>query len=249
MSRLIPEPRRRRLVSIGLLLLALLAALGLILAGPIAQDPAYHHFADRRTRLGIPQFWNVVSNLPFLVVGVLGWARLRRREGPSLPTWRAFFVAVALVAFGSAWYHLEPNDRTLVWDRLPMAAGFMALFSAFLGEKLDGRYLRLLWPMMALGVASVLDWAWRGDLRVYAFVQFFPLLGLLLMLVALPAMRAEWRLVGLALLAYLLAKLLEAGDGQVESYTGGLLSGHPLKHLAAAAGPYFLMLRFPRRLA
>src|SRR6201987_2903758 len=39
---------------------------------PIAQAPTYHQFADQRTLLGIPNFWNVVSNLPFVLVGAVG---------------------------------------------------------------------------------------------------------------------------------------------------------------------------------
>ena len=59
-----------------LILLGLMAAslLGLLLVPAIPQDQAYHQFADQRTLLGIPNFWNVVSNIPFVVVGVVGTA-------------------------------------------------------------------------------------------------------------------------------------------------------------------------------
>src|SRR5262249_32907020 len=39
---------------------------------PLPQDLAYHHFVDQRTLLGIPHFANVVSNVPFLLVGAAG---------------------------------------------------------------------------------------------------------------------------------------------------------------------------------
>ena len=61
-------------------LLALVAVAGAYLAPRIGQDPAYHMFADRRTLAGVPHFWNVVSNLPFLFVGAYGvtaWRRAR----------------------------------------------------------------------------------------------------------------------------------------------------------------------------
>jgi hypothetical protein len=59
---------------------AVAALLGLMAASlailpllpPIPQDPSYHQFADQRTLLGIPNFWNVVSNLPFVLVGAIG---------------------------------------------------------------------------------------------------------------------------------------------------------------------------------
>ena len=35
---------------------------------PIAQDPGYHHFADRRGTINIPNFYNVLSSLPFVII-------------------------------------------------------------------------------------------------------------------------------------------------------------------------------------
>ncbi|RPJ59548.1 MAG: hypothetical protein EHM24_27820 [Acidobacteria bacterium] len=47
-----------------LLGIAILAAAALYYGMPaIPQDPSYHHFADQRTILGVPHFWNVASNL------------------------------------------------------------------------------------------------------------------------------------------------------------------------------------------
>ena len=36
----------------------------------IPQDPAYHQFADQREFLGVPNFFNVSSNLAFIIIGV-----------------------------------------------------------------------------------------------------------------------------------------------------------------------------------
>src|SRR5262249_21708612 len=47
---------------------------------PIPQAMSYHAFADDRTLLGVPNFWNVVSNLPFLIVGFLGLGWLVRHD-------------------------------------------------------------------------------------------------------------------------------------------------------------------------
>ena len=51
---------------------------------PIPQDPTYHEFADRRTFFGIPNFWNVFSNLSFVLVGAFG-LRMVSRLQPSSP--------------------------------------------------------------------------------------------------------------------------------------------------------------------
>ena len=61
-----------------LVLLGLMAAslAGLLLLPPIPQDQSYHQFADQRAMLGIPNFWNVVSNFPFIAIGAVGLAAI-----------------------------------------------------------------------------------------------------------------------------------------------------------------------------
>lgn len=208
---------------------------------PFAQDPAYHAFADDRALAGVPNFWNVATNLPFLLVGAFGLAGLGRLRRPALRTEVLVFASgVALVAFGSAFYHLAPSNATLVWDRLPMTVGFMALFSLIVRDRLSenlGR--RTLGPLLALGAASVVYWyaselLGTGDLRFYYVVQFLPMLLIPLILLTGPGaggLRTAWIWATLAI--YLLAKQAEAHDRALLEATA-LLSGHSLKHLIAA---------------
>lgn len=56
------------IVSIGIL-----ALISIFISEPIAQDTAYHSFADQRTTLGIQNFWNVLSILPVLFVRFFCW--------------------------------------------------------------------------------------------------------------------------------------------------------------------------------
>ena len=60
----------RRAYLIALLMIAVLG--GVMSLPPIAQDPSYHAFADRRGLLGISSFLNVATNLAFLAVGIAG---------------------------------------------------------------------------------------------------------------------------------------------------------------------------------
>ena len=163
-------------------LIAVVAIVVTALHAPIPQWEAYHQFADQRTLLGIPHFWNVASNLPFLLVGVLGLHALIGRRPPGLlPLLRVpyfiVFVGVALVAVGSGYYHLSPSNATLVWDRLPMTICFMAFVAIVIGEHFNERFgLQMLAPLLLVGIASVAYWAWTDDLRLYALVQFLPML-------------------------------------------------------------------------
>ena len=103
-------------VLYGLMIVTLLALLPL---PPLLQDQNYHQFADQRELFGVPNFWNVVSNLPFIAVGVIGLAQFRRDA-----TTFVLFAGLFLTGFGSSYYHLNPNDGTLFWDRLPMTLCF-----------------------------------------------------------------------------------------------------------------------------
>jgi len=237
---------------------AVIATIAVFSRPPIPQDPAYHHFADTRTVLGLPNGLNVLSNLAFAVVGLAGWWVLRRgradlRDPRERWPWGVFFFGVALTSLGSAWYHLAPSNETLVWDRLPMAVAFMGLFAAVIAERIDVRSgLRLLWPMVLLGVGGVLYWYFTqrsgdgGDLRPYVLVQFYPVLAIPLVLVLFP--RRYTLAVGFvgAWVGYGLAKVAELEDVPIYRL-GGMVSGHTLKHLVAAAGIGILVWMLVRR--
>ncbi len=235
-------------------------ALGLLLLGatfalpPLAQNQAYHDFADKRAWLGIPNFGDVASNLGFAVVGVLGLACLLGDRGRTLfpdrraaLPWIVFFAGAALIAAGSAWYHLAPRDGTLFWDRLAMTVAFMSLVAAFVADRIDLRLgvAYLLPGLLAFGVVSVWVWAASDDLRLYALTKAFPILGIPILCALFPGRVTRFRFALEALLLFALASLFEALDTEVFAALGGAVSGHTLKHLvgAAAVWRFLAMLR------
>ena len=218
---------------------------------PFGQDPHYHDFADRRICLGVPDFADVASNVPFLSVGLAGLRLcLQNRVAGAAATWTVFFAAVALVSFGSAWYHWQPNNDTLVWDRLPMTLGFMAMFVAILSESINERLGRfLLAPALLAGLSSVLYWHFYDDLRFYAWVQFMPLLVLPVVMALFRSRYShQWLLLG-ALGCYVLAKVFEACDHETFALTHHAVGGHAVKHLLAAAGCFVILEMLRRRRA
>ncbi len=212
------------------------ALAGILLLPPIAQDPSYHDFADRRGLFGIHSFLNLATNLAFLAVGVAGIMLCATREGlGARRAWMACFIGVALVCFGSGYYHLAPDNGTLVWDRLPMSIGFMALSVAVLAEYVNPRLENyLLVPAIALGLASVIYWRFTDDLRLYVLVQFLPLFMLPAILLLFRSPRKDHGFLLAALVIYLVSKLAEHYDRAVFGWTGEIISGHSLKHLLAA---------------
>jgi hypothetical protein len=223
-----------------------LALLGLLLAAlafvaPIAQPQDYHRFADTRAlALGpllLPNAADVLSNLAFVLAGAAGLAAARCAPPPQRPALNVFFAGLVLTGFGSAWYHLAPADATLVWDRLAMALAFAGAVGALAGERLGPRHgRRWLLGWLALGLAAVGWWVQAGDLRLYLVAQFGGA-GVLLLWFRLPAAAGVRRLPwGWLLVAYAVAKACEQFDREVWTLTGGLVAGHPLKHLVAALG-------------
>jgi hypothetical protein len=204
----------------------------------------YHDFADHRSVAGIDNFLDVTSNLGFLVVAIVGLAIVFRpdtcfaRPAERWP-YAVFFAGMLLTALGSAYYHLAPDNERLFWDRLPMTVAFMSLIAAQIAERVSLRAgLLLLPPMVLLGIASVVYWlaserAGAGNVVPYAVLQAYAVVALLLMTWALPSRYTRGGALYWVFAGYVLAKLFETFDREVLAF-GHLISGHTLKHVAAA---------------
>jgi hypothetical protein len=226
----------------------------------LSQPASYHNFADQRTMMGIPNFWNVASNLPFAVIGAWGIVFLFSSTGERD---RAFvdprerwpylvlFIGLFLTCFGSAYYHLAPSNATLVWDRLPMSIMFAGFVAAVIAERVDAEFGAKLLPFLVLlSTASVLQWYYserqgHGDLRWYAAVQIYSVLVLLIA----PILRSKYTrsldfLVVFILYAF--AKILETFDRKIYGVYQ-VVSGHTLKHLAAAMAGYWILRMLLKR--
>ena len=241
-------------------LLLLTVSAGVLIAvafvDPTPQDLRYHEFVDQRTILGIPSFFNVMTNLAFLVVGLYGFRTIHRnpeimRTGTA-SAWTTFFAGVVLTTFGSGYFHWGPDNASLVWDRIPMTIAFMSLVSIVISEYLSATAGRkLLLPLLVVGIASVVYWAWTeslgaGDLRPYAVVQFLPML-LIPIVIWLYRSRSDlgpylWWMIGF----YAFAKLFEQLDFNLFEF-GKVISGHSVKHLIAAMAPLSLVVGLLQR--
>ena len=228
---------------------------------PIAQSLGYHNFADTTTLCGVANVWNVASNASFLVAGVAGLIFMLqenvRKSGrtfiDSAEWWPyfAFFVGVTATAFGSAYYHWAPDNNTLLWYRLPLGIMFMGLFAAVIAERIAvdaGGYLTL--PLVLFGASTVVNWTVTehlglGDLRLYAVVQFFPIVCVPVILRSFPARytRANDLLVSIGW--YALAKVFETFDLSV--YTAIGISGHTIKHVLCGVSAYWIVRMLRQR--
>ena len=254
-----PAERRRRLALI--IAVSLLSVTVLCFLPPIPLGPGYHDFTDRRIFLRIPNYLDVLSNIPFMIVGLWGllWL-LRRSSKPSFVMQQeripyfVFFAGVALTGVGSFWYHMAPDNNRLPWDLLPMTCSFMSILASIIMERISVKAgLRVLFPLLVLGVASVAYWylterQGHGDYRFYLFVQFFPPLLIALIIAIFPARYTGTQYLAVAFIFFVLAKLFEFFDKQIYSFTR-MISGHSLKHITAGVACYWILRMLQKRRA
>jgi hypothetical protein len=244
----------------GVTLLFVVAAV----AVPAMPQPLdYHAFADCRTFLGLPNFWNVITNAPFLIAGLSGITLVFRGGGAFIDAreqlpYFVFFLGATLTCFGSAYYHLAPDNSRLVWDRLPMTLGFAGLVAAATAERVNLKVgLRSLWPLLALGVTTVIAWyaterVGRGNVIPYAAYQGWSIAVIVLLIAAFPAGRyTHGRLLAWAAVFYGAAKFFETFDLAIYRALGGVMSGHAIKHVLAACAVFAIVrqLRLRRPVA
>jgi hypothetical protein len=244
-------PRSARLTLIAVVCLGTFLALALAPRIPIG--PGYHDFADKRKLWGIPNALDVLSNIPFVLVGVWGcvWmlsSRSRRAfldQRERIP-WFIFFAGVALTGAGSWWYHMAPSNTRLPWDLLPMTCSFLSVVAAMYMERISLRAgLAALLPLLLLGMASVVYWEMtalhgRGDYKFYLLVQFFSPVVLALIVALFPPRYTGMRWLAIAFALYVAAKLFEIFDYQIFGW-GHVVSGHALKHVTAAVACIWIL--------
>lgn len=213
--------------------------------GPIPQNQLYHLFADQRTLVSIPHAFDVLSNIPFCLVGIIGiYTVMTRRQYLNRfnKLYLTFFLGVFFTGFGSSFYHFDPTNSSLVWDRLPMSVAFMSLFAAIIAERIHLVLGQKLFPwLVAAGICSVLYWHWQDDLRPYLIVQFGTLAALPLIL--LLYRRSDSSFLWIAIAFYVLAKGFEVYDTQIYTLTSEWVSGHTFKHLAASITPLMIVMK------
>lgn len=215
-----------------------------LLLPAVPQPVEYHDFADRRAMLGVANFLDVASNAGFLVVALAGFVVVARRDtqfehGVERWPYAVFFAGMLLTAAGSAYYHLAPDNETLFWDRLPMTIAFMSLIAAQIAERISLRAgIALLVPLLLVGAGSVIYWiaterAGAGNVMPYVVLQAYAVVALLLIAATQPSRYTRGADIYWVFAGYVAAKILELFDREILAL-GQFVSGHTLKHLAAA---------------
>ena len=220
---------------IGLIILLLLA----IFLPAIAQNQNYHNFIDQRTFFRIKNASNTLSNLAFIVVGLWGLINFYKNKYIKISNsfsvlLNLFFVSIILTGLGSSYYHLSPNDFTLVFDRLALSFTFAVILAMLANIRISERSgFHTLAELIILAPLSVLLWNYNGNLTPYAVVQFGGIIIIVLTLLLTKAQKQSPCFTSLIIL-YGFAKVAEFYDVEIFNLSQNLISGHTLKHLIAS---------------
>lgn len=245
--------RRERGLFFTFALLALVALFGPVL--PAADVAIASVFADDRSWHGLPNAMDVLSNLPFLLIGSWGLYRLNRidrahqqalAQFPLAPpandppdntldcAW-LFFAGLIATAAGSAFYHLLPDAPRLAADRAGMAVAFAGLIGIAVCERVSQRAgWPAAWFVLTAGLLAAEVVQETGNVLPWALVQFGGMALVLTLALATPMRGAVGLKLGWVIFFYAVAKAFELADHQVYEASGQLISGHSLKHLVAA---------------
>ncbi len=212
-----------------------------------------HPFVDARVLWGIPNALDVLSNLPFIGMGLWGFYALWRAPLVATATRQAatvFFTGLLLTCLSSSFYHWGPDAWGLAVDRAGMAVAFAGVLGLACAERVSHRAAPWVWGSVLAGgmLAIMLNFA-AGAVAPWAVVQFGGMGVVLWAAVQRAPSGTSGGSLGICwtvlIAIYVVAKLLELGDEAVFHATQEFISGHSLKHIAAslAALPVIHSLR------
>lgn len=227
----------------GLLVAGLMAIVVAVFGPPIPQFAHYHALADQRVLMGVPCALDVISNLAFAVMGVLGlWRVQGSPAGAQRPLAVLFFAGLLVTAVCSTWYHLQPNDSGLAVDRMGMVLAFAGLTGLAVADRVSSRAgVATARVVLVAGLTAVGVWVATANLLPWSVLQGGGMLLVLSMALRRPVPDG-WGLPLVAVIAwYCVAKVLELNDHAVFAASNGWVSGHTLKHLAAALSAWPLI--------
>ncbi len=251
----------RNLRKLGSFIFLVIALVGIFLIDKIPQNSGWLQFADRRSFAGIPNFVNVISNIFFIFIGVYGLrfvivSQLKsyafefewERVAPAV-----FFLGILLQGIGSIWFHLEPSVERLAWDQFPMTFIFMGVFGTLVGDRIQSDTPNSIYgSLLFLTSLTAGWWTWMiingagFDIRPYLFVQFFPLLVMLIVLVFFPSRYTHETDYWIVLLFYACSGFFEAYDRQIFEILV-VISGESLKHILLAGAAWQFLWMFQNR--
>ncbi|CAK8569852.1 unnamed protein product [Lathyrus sativus] len=240
--------RRFKITTYRVFGVAFLFSISFFLFSPqIPRSLKYHQFADLRNLLGVPNTLNVITNFPFLVVGVLGFVLTLEGGFFTISSqaetwaWILFYAGITGVAFGSVYYHLKPDNNRVLWDTLPMMVAYSSLFSSLVVERIGQRIgLCCMCALLVAAFTCVVYERVYGDIRLCLMFQLILPLAIAVAAFLYPSNYTHSGYWFSSIGIYLLAKFEAVSDRKLYRANNYVISGHSLEHLCLALIPFLL---------
>ncbi|KAG0500525.1 hypothetical protein HPP92_000597 [Vanilla planifolia] len=227
--------------------IALVGLILMVITPRIPHSPTHHFFADMRNFLGVPNTLNVLTTYPFLLIGVPGLVLCVSGSCFSISLkgelwgWVLFYSGIAAAAYGSAYYHLKPDDDRIIWDRLPMMVSTISLLSNLVIERVDEwAGISCLASLLMLVFVSAAYERTFDDLRLCMIFHFIPYIIIPVLVFLFPPKYTHSTYWFWATGFYLISRFESLADMKVYNVDRYLISGHSLEHLCLAMVPFIL---------
>lgn len=211
---------------------------------PVHQDLSYHNFAEQKILGNIPHFTDVITNLSFAFVGILLFLKYKNNE-EHYASQRILFYLFCFSAFalclGSGFYHWNPNNYGLLFDRITMLLGFALIFlDTTIRYKIFSHtnLFTKIFLIELLFLITLVPWVMVDRLELYIFAQFFVMS--VMPLLAIKNFREggnQYKHILMMFLFYSIAKFFEFFDYFFYQLIN--ISGHSIKHICYALALYY----------
>ena len=147
-------------------------------------------------------FWCCFQYI-FLIIACLFFLNMEEENSQVLvnEVWfrRSFFGGLLLLSLGSMYYHLFPNNDSLMWDRITTTIVLTSLTAWIVADRIQVSMGLICLPTLLIaGIGSVIYWHITeqhgpGDLRPYAFFTLFHFFLIFLLFILFPNKNKESR--------------------------------------------------------
>lgn len=234
---------------------------GVFMEQAIWQNPAYHDFADQGKLFFIPNFFNFITAIPLLLIGMFGIEDVVKKstqnnkliEQGEKNIFLILFSSIALLGFFLPIYYLLPNDYTLFLTRLAIIAIITSIYGLIIIDRIGVKMLKTAYYIIYFGLFTVIYWMiaelfHHGDLRLYISLQLFILLSLPFIIKWCKSNIDYNYPLHLGVVFLAMASYLEYKDHALYELSFHLISGYTLRNILLVCACYQFLHYFNERL-
>lgn len=189
---------------------------------PIPRDKKYHDFADHKNIMNIHNGMNVISNLA-LIIPVLYFYKNKK--------YKFIYINIILLAITSAYYHLNPNQKTIIYDMMFVVGTHTSAIMYLINS--DKKSLIYIFGIYSVYYATVYN-----DVRIYELIKYGTSLYFIYNVYKIKSI-SKYSIILIVL--YLIQDYTAKKDKEIYKLTNNTISGHTLKHIIASINIFIVI--------